>query len=119
MITTTTNTNELRAVFATARVARSRAEEARHNLEIHLPILLAAIRISSRQAAKVRAILKSLWNGEAGMNEIGLCDTLTGLDGELAEAILSAIAARLFLAGDADAFFRPLLDEIFAQEDSR
>jgi hypothetical protein len=118
-MTTTQETTDLRAVFATARAARSRAEEARHNLDIHLPILLAAIRTPSGQAAKVRAILKSLWNGEPGMNEIGLCDVLAGLNHELAEAVLAAIAARLFLAGDADALLRPVLDEIFAQEEAR
>jgi hypothetical protein len=118
-MTTTQETHEMRAAFATARAARSRAEEARHNLEIQSPILLVAIRTPSGQGAKVRAILKSLWNGEPGMNEIGLCDVLAGLDHELAEAILAAIAARLFLGGDADSLLRPLLDEIFAQEETK
>jgi hypothetical protein len=115
-MTTTQETHEMQAAFATARAARSRAEEARHNLEIQSPILLAAIRTQSGQAAKVRAILKSLWNGEPGHNEIGLCDVLAGLDHELAEAILAAIAARLFLGGDADSLLRPLLDEIFSEK---
>jgi hypothetical protein len=117
MTTTTTQENhDLRAVFATARAARSRADEARHNLDLHLPILLAAIRTPSGQGAKVRAILKSLWNGEPGHNEIGLCDVLAGLNHELAEAVLAAIAARLFLGGDADSLLRPLLDEIFSEK---
>jgi hypothetical protein len=118
-MTTTQETHEMLAAFATARTARSRADEARHNLEIHLPILLAAIRTPSGQGEKVRAILKSLWNGEPGHNEIGLCDALAGLDHELADAVLAAIAARLFLAGDADSLLRPLLDEIFAQEETK
>jgi hypothetical protein len=100
---------ELREIFATARRAKQRAEQAAQELERHLPTLENAVNCESGQGEKTRQILMSLWNGD-------LCDTLAGLDHELAEAVLAAIAARLFLGGDADKILRPVIEEIIDQE---
>ena len=113
----TATAEQLKSFFAMARAADARRDEARTALEVCLPILQKAIRTPSGQGEKVRAILKSLWNGEPGMHEVGLCDVLAGLDYEIGEAVLAATAARLFLAGDADSQLRPLLDEIFSTEE--
>jgi hypothetical protein len=111
-------TEDLRETFATARAAKQRAERAASDLLEHLPTLSAAVSCESGQGEKTRQVLMSIWNGEPGHNEVGLCDVLAGLDHELAEAVLAAIAARLFLGGDADAILRPIVEEIQTESES-
>jgi hypothetical protein len=103
---------ELREIFATARRAKQRAEQAAQELERHLPTLENAVNCESGQGEKTRQILMSLWNGD-------LCDRLSGLDHELGDAVLAAMAARLFMSGDADALLRPVIDEIIEQEQEK
>jgi hypothetical protein len=110
--------DELREIFSAARAAKERAEQAAQELERHVPTLSAAVSCESGQGEKTRKILMSIWNGEPGMNEVGLCDAFAGLDQELAEAVLAAIAARLFLGGDADAILRPIVEEIQSESES-
>ena len=64
------------------------------NLEAATSALIATIRHGSGQSARVEAVLWSCWNGN-------LCDALTGLDANLAKAVVARLAARDHLAGDA------------------
>jgi hypothetical protein len=94
----------------TAAIAAHRqvAALARTGLEAAIPALVAAIRHGSGQSAKVEAVLWNLWNGE-------LCESLAGLDPNLAEAVVAMIAARAHLAGDADDLLRKIIRESGSQ----
>lgn len=83
---------------------RQVADQARTNLEIAIPSLIAAIRHGSGQSVKVEMILWSCWNGE-------LCDALAGLDANLADAVVKIISARCHLAGDADDLLREIIQK--------
>ena len=69
---------------------------------VHAP-LQAKDSDRSGQSAKVERILQSIWGGE-------LCDTLSGLDPNVAQSVLAMITLRAQLGGDADALLRPLLN---------
>ncbi|MEO8614825.1 MAG: hypothetical protein ABI600_06775 [Luteolibacter sp.] len=106
------NPNPLAALTAAIRLHKIFADKARAELIDATPILVAAIRHRSGQSRKIEIILWSCWNGE---NKVGLCDTLSGLDAPLAQALIAIIAARTFLGGDAD----DLLHRIIAESGSQ
>ena len=83
---------------------RSLAIQARAGLEAAAPSLIRAIRHQSGQSAKLETILWSTWNGQ-------LSDALAGLDANLAVAAVAMIAARAFLAGDADCLLHQIIRE--------
>jgi hypothetical protein len=93
---------------ATLKKHRALAAKTVEELEMATPILIAAIRHRSGQSRKVEAILWSVWNDS---HPVALCDALSGLDTEIAVAALALIAARLYLAGDADYLLRKIIDD--------
>ena len=93
---------------ASIKLGRQLATTARAELEAATPALIAAIRHGSGQSAKLERILWSLWDDDHPVN---LCDTLSGLDSKLAQAAVAMIAARAFMAGDADELLRRIIDE--------
>ncbi len=104
---TTNTTDPIAELTAAISLGRQLATTARADLEAATPILVAALRHHSGQSRKIEAILLSLWNDDHAVN---LCDTLSGLDSKLAQAVVAMIAARAHLSGDADDLLRPILD---------
>jgi len=98
------------AIELTTAISRHRklASQARAELDTATPLLTSAIRNRSGQSAKIEAILWSVWNDE---HPISLCDALCGLDTNLGVAILAMIAARIFLAGDADDLLHQIIEK--------
>lgn len=96
----------------TIRRQRELAAQARAHLIAATPVLVAAIRHGSGQSVKIEKILWSLWNDE---NPTSLCDALSGLDADLAVAVLGMIAARAHGGGGAD----DMLSEIINQSGSQ
>ena len=80
---------------AAITLQRTLAIQARAGLEAAAPALIKAIRHQSGQSAKLETILWSAWNGQ-------LSDAPAGLDENLAVAADALIAARAFVAGDAE-----------------
>lgn len=97
---------------ATIKRQREFAAQARADLIAATPALLAAIRHHSGQSLKIEKILWALWNNE---NPTSLCDALSGLDTDLAVAVLSMIAARAHGGGEADDIFRTIIDQSGSQ----
>ena len=91
-------------LFAAVTLQRTLSVQARADLEAAAPSLIKAIRHQSGQSAKLETILWSVWNGQ-------LSDTLAGLDVNLAVAAVAMIAARAFLAGDADCMLCQIISE--------
>ena len=90
-----------------ARIMRARAlgKKAAADLETALPLLSKVLEARSGQGRKVAAIVRSTWNDEAKVN---LCDTLAGLDADVAQGVIALISARAHMAGNADELIRPL-----------
>lgn len=63
------------------------------------PLLIDAIRIGSGQSAKIEELLWSTWNGD---HNARLCDCLSGLDSNLAQAVLAKFADHSHCGGDAE-----------------
>lgn len=97
-----------------ATIARQRllAADARAALTAATPSLVAAIRHQSGQSRKVEVLLWSLWNDE---HPVSLGDALSGLDSELAVAVLAMIAARAHGGGEADDLLRSIIDQSGSQ----
>ena len=92
---------ELNAVIT---LQRTLSVQASGDLKAAAPSLIRAIRHQSGQSAKLETILWSVWNGQ-------LSDALAGLDTNLAVAAVVMIAARAFLAGDADCLLHQIIRE--------
>ena len=92
---------ELNAVIT---LQRTLSVQASGDLKAAAPSLIKAIRHQSGQSAKLETILWSTWNGQ-------LSDALAGLDANLAVAAVAMIAARAFLAGDADCLLHQIIRE--------
>jgi hypothetical protein len=91
-------------LFAVVTLHRTLSVQARGDLKAATPSLVEAIRHQSGQSAKLETILWSAWNGQ-------LSDALAGLDVNLAVAAVAMIAARAFLAGDADCLLHQIIRE--------
>ncbi len=97
---------------AAIRLGRQLAAQARADLTAATPTLIDAIRHQSGQSTKLESILWSLWNDE---HPVSLCDTLAGLDPNLAQAAVAMIAARAHCGGDADDMLRTIIDATGSQ----
>jgi hypothetical protein len=86
---------------------RQLADHARAELIAATPILVNSLRNHSGQSQKIKNILWSVWSDE---HPVSLCDTLAGLDTDLAVAVLALIAARAHLDGDADELLRTIIN---------
>jgi hypothetical protein len=104
----TTNTDPVAELTAAIKLGRQLATQARTDLEAATPILVTAIQHHSGQSAKIENLLWSLWSDT---HQINLCDNLSGLDTELAQAVVSMIAARAHLGGDADELLRTIITQ--------
>ena len=91
-------------LFAVVTLERTLSVQARGDLKAAAPSIIKAIRHQSGQSAKLESILWSAWNGR-------LSDALAGLDVNLAVAAVAMIAARAFLAGDADCLLGQIIRE--------
>jgi len=91
-------------LFAVVTLERTLSVQARGDLKAAAPSIIKAIRHQSGQSAKLESILWSAWNGR-------LSDALAGLDVNLAVAAVAMIAARAFLAGDADCMLCQIISE--------
>lgn len=102
----------LQSFFAATRQSRILANTSKAKLEEASPLLIQAIATGSGQGAKIEEILWSVWNGD---NKTGLCNSLTGLDSNLAEAVLALLAARAHMGGDADPAIKRIIDSSGSQ----
>lgn len=106
---TTQSDEEAIAAFKEAMAqSATRRREVRERMSAAGPILIRALRTGTGQSEKVSSIIWSAWNG---CNQVGLCDALCGLDTDIADAVVSLIAARAHLGGDADDLIRDILNE--------
>lgn len=106
---TTQSDEEAIAAFKEALAkSAARRREARERMVAASPILIRTLRTGTGQSEKVSSIIWSTWNGE---NQVGLDDALCGLDTDIAEAVVTLIAARAYLGGDADDLIRAVLHE--------
>ena len=96
----------------TIRRQRELAAQAKADFEAAKPALVNAIRHHSGQSAKVEKVMWSLWNDE---HPVSLCDTLAGLDPDIAVSVLAMIAARAHLGGKADELLRAIIDQSGSQ----
>lgn len=96
----------LDSFFAVFRESQAAKLKAQTELFINRPILIDAIRSGTGQGQRVERIIRSVWNG---CHQVGLCDDLCGLDHKVSVAVLSLIAARTFMGGDADDLIRDIL----------
>jgi hypothetical protein len=114
MITSNTPrpTDPIAELAATLNLGRKLASQARADHEAAVPILVAAIQHRSGQSRKIENLLWSVWSDTHPVN---LCSELSGLDSKLAKAVVSMIAARAYLAGDADDLLRAIITESGSQ----
>ena len=96
-----------RGVFCSIRRSRTLADAAGESLKANCSVLVTAIRSGGGQGRRVEELLWSAWNGDY---KTGLCDSLTGLDSAIAEAVIAMLAARAHMGGDADNLLRQLID---------
>ena len=103
------NTPDINEALAHIRsrvsLARELEKKAAAKLEKALPLLGKVLEAKSGQSRKVAAIARSVWNDETAVN---LCDTLAGLDADVAQGVIALIAARAHMGGNADNLIRPL-----------
>lgn len=107
--------NQLDPIAAlTASISRHRelAAHARADLTAATPTLVVAIRHQSGQSRKIEAILWSLWNDE---HPVSLGDALSGLDTDLAVAVIAMISASSHGDGEADDLLRDIIDQSGSQ----
>jgi hypothetical protein len=105
--TTTTDPDPIAEITAAITLGKKLATQARADLEAATPTLVNALRNHSGQSRKIEAVLLSLWNDDHAVN---LCSELAGLDARLAQAVVSMIAARAHMGGDADDLLRQVID---------
>ena len=97
---------------AAIRLGRKLATQARADLTAAAPVIIDALRHQSGQSAKLARILWSLWSDT---HTINLCSELAGLDARLAQAAVAMIAARAYMAGDADDLLRTIITQSGSQ----
>ena len=107
-----TDPDPIAELTAAVTLGKKLAASSRADLIAATPALIAAIRCGSGQSRKVEKILWSLWNDE---HSVSLCDALVGLDAPLAAAVVTMIAARAHMAGDADDLLRRIIAESGSQ----
>jgi len=96
----------LQRFFSAARRSRVLANCAMTKLIEVTPLLVDAIASGSGQGQRIEAVLWSCWNGT---HKVGLCDALCGLDTDLGEAVLTLLAARTHMGGDADPILKKII----------
>ncbi len=109
---TPTDCDPVAELAAAVKLGRQLATQARADLTTAVPILVAALRHSSGQSAKIERILWSIWNDD---HQVNLSDCLSGLDARLAQAVVAMISGRAHMAGDADELLRTIITESGSQ----
>lgn len=100
---------EALASLAAAIAKSNRRRTATRELAIAaIQPLSRAIASGGGQGRRIAAMVWSLWNG---VNKVGLCDVLCGLDAELQDALLAIIRDRMARSGDADEVLRVILQD--------
>lgn len=107
--------NTIEELHQQIQTSRRLAEESAANLEANIPLLVRAIATKSGQGRRMEGLLWSVWNDE---HKVNLCDTLCGLDPDLAQAVIALVAARAHMAGDADGLIRRIIEQSGSQPPS-
>lgn len=105
------DTDALREIFAQAKRAQLAGAEAQSQFTAHSETLSRVLDGCSGQSERAATVVRSLWGGE-------LCDLLSGLDLEVAEALCAAIRLRALCSGDADEVLRPLAELALEHKES-
>jgi hypothetical protein len=96
----------LHELSAALQTRRQRASEAAIRLDVAAPILTKALRNDTHQSQKIRGIIWSLYNAS---HPVALGDVCSGLDLELADAVIAAITALLMMGAEAEARLKEIL----------
>jgi len=101
-----------REALCSIRRSRTLADAAGESLKANCSVLVTAIRSGGGQGRRVEELLWSAWNGDY---KTGLCDSLTGLDSDIAEAVIAMLGARAHMGGDADDLLRKIIENSGSQ----
>jgi hypothetical protein len=101
-----------REVLCSIRRSLMLADAAGESLKANCSVLVTVIRSGGGQGRRVEELLWSAWNGDY---KTGLCDSLTGLDSAIAEAVIAMLAARAHMGGDADDLLRKIIEDSGSQ----